>query len=103
VLIQSQPGAARASTLAGVDIQRVAPQVIAIEFAQVEVPHEDVEAFLHRVRSLQVSSYHRCELDRIGEMRDLKNKMWKYGSFGGTERSLTSATYFDTSKAGYVT
>jgi hypothetical protein len=39
----------------------------------------------------------------IGEMRDLKNKMWKYGSFGGTERSLTSATYFDTSKAGYVT
>jgi hypothetical protein len=54
VLIQSQPGAARASTLAGVDIQRVAPQVIAIEFAQVEVPHEDVEAFLHRVRSLQV-------------------------------------------------
>jgi hypothetical protein len=25
------------------------------------------------------------------------------GSFGGTERSLTSATYFDTSKAGYVT
>jgi hypothetical protein len=71
--------------------------------AQVEVPHEDVEAFLHRVRSLQVRSYHRCELDRIGEMRDLKNKMWKYGSFGGTERSLTSATYFDTSKAGYVT
>jgi hypothetical protein len=46
--------------------------------------------------SLQVRSYHRCELDRIGEMRDLKNKMWKYGSFGGTERSLTSATYFDT-------
>ena len=36
-------------------------------------------------------------------MRDLKNKMWKYGSFGGTERSLTSATYFDISKAGYVT
>jgi hypothetical protein len=96
VLIQSQPGAARASTLASVDIQRVAPQVIAIEFAQVEVPHEDVEAFLHRVRSLQVRSYHRCELDRIGEMRNLKNKMWKYGSFGGTERSLTSATYFDT-------
>jgi len=58
---------------------------------------------LHRVRSLQVRSYHRCELDRIGEMRDLKNKMWKYGSFGGTERSLTSATYFDTSKPGYVT
>jgi hypothetical protein len=36
-------------------------------------------------------------------MRDLKNKMLEYGSFGGTERSLTSATYFDTSKAGYVT
>jgi hypothetical protein len=35
--------------------------------AQVEVPHEDVEAFLHRVGSLR--SYHRCELDRIGEMR----------------------------------
>ena len=50
-----------------------------------------------------VRSYHRCELDRIGEMRNLKNKMWKYGSFGGTERSLTSATYFDTSKPGYVT
>jgi hypothetical protein len=32
-------------------------------------------------------------------MRDLKNKMWEYGSFSGTE----SATYFDTSKAEYVT
>jgi hypothetical protein len=30
-------------------------------------------------------------------------RLWKYGSFGRTERSLTSATYFDISKAGYVT
>jgi|ERR1700694_1889974 hypothetical protein len=53
-------------------------------------------------RSLRQGHIGPVHIGRQG-MRDLKNKMWKYGSFGGTERSLTSATYFDISKAGYVT